>query len=249
LSALFNRVPPDQWGPVLHEFNSFTADFPPHLRGVAISGSQEIRVAHNSFRRPDAFLNEEKVVKDEAGGEAFHFVAYLPYKSKVYELDGLQPGPIEIGSARGLAGPGDDSMEEEGRGGGDGGGDQEDEDDDEGWLAVARAAIQDRMDREATEHVKYNLMAVVQDKRVPLQRSLEADPSNEAAAARLADEEAKRERWRLDNQRRRHNFVPLVVEMLKSLAVKDGMLARLAAEGQERAAARKDAAKASQKNK
>jgi ubiquitin carboxyl-terminal hydrolase L5 len=162
-------------------------------------------------------------MKDDGSGEAFHFVAYLPFQGKVYELDGLQKGPIEIGSAGGDA-SGSDAGEEDGG----------------GWLAVARQAIQDRMDREGAQ--KYNLMAVVQDKRVPLQKLIEAAPHNHEVAAKLADEQTKRERWKLENQRRRHNYVPLVVEVLKELA-KKGMLANLASEAQERADARKEAAK------
>jgi ubiquitin carboxyl-terminal hydrolase L5 len=198
-------------------------------------------------------LNDERVLRDDSAGEAFHFVAYLPFEGTVYELDGLQSGPIEVGTCvpRGIAGAGEDdasSMEEEkgGASGGRGGNGSGDDEGEDGWLAVARSAIQDRMDRESTEHVKYNLMAVVQDKRIPLLRVLEADPANEVAAARLSLEEGKRERWKVENQRRRHNYVPLVVEMLRSLARQsDGeVLRRLAAQGQERANARKEAASA-----
>lgn len=48
--------------------------------------------------------------------DAFHFIAYVPFEGKVYELDGLKPGPILLGEG-------------------------------EDWLAVARPAIQARIER------------------------------------------------------------------------------------------------------
>jgi ubiquitin carboxyl-terminal hydrolase L5 len=100
----------------------------------------------------------------------------------VYELDGLQTGPIVVGEAG------------------------------DSWLAVARSAIQERM---AGEAIKFNLMAVIQDKRIRLRNEADNDPG---AAVQLELEESKRAQWKLENQRRRHNYVPLCVAMLKELA-------------------------------
>jgi hypothetical protein len=35
---------------------------------------------------------------DEKSADAFHFVAYVPFAGRLYELDGLQPGPIDHGT-------------------------------------------------------------------------------------------------------------------------------------------------------
>jgi len=183
-------------GSTLSEFKEFTASFPPSLKGVSISSSEVIKKAHNAFGRSDAFLNEGKYVSDSRKSEdVFHFVAYVPKNGIVYELDGLQTGPIVIGEAN----PNNDEGQEE--------------DENRGWLAVARNAIQERMSGEA---IKFNLMAVLQDKRIRLQQELEVDPEN--ASVQLAMEESKRTQWKLENQRRRHNYVPLCVVMLKELA-------------------------------
>lgn len=199
-------------GPTLNEFKEFTASFPPSLKGVAISSSEPIRKAHNSFGRQDAFLNDGKFVSPmRQSDDVFHFVAYIPKGNTVYELDGLQEGPIVVG-------------EFENDGNGNHGKAQHP------WLAVARKAIQQRMTGDA---IKFNLMAIVKDKRIALKFQLEANPSDETAMLQLQMEEQKRAQWKLENQRRRHNYVPLCVSMLKELA-RAGTLKKHMDQAQER---------------
>jgi ubiquitin carboxyl-terminal hydrolase L5 len=92
----------------------------------------------------------------------------------------------------------------------------------------------------ATEAIKFNLMAVIQDQRVDLKRKLaEVENDNDKAAehseivAALAAQDAKRAQWKMENQRRRHNYVPLCMEILKGLA-KVGTLPELITEAKER---------------
>ena len=66
------------------------------LAGLAISNSDAIREVHNSFTPPHALLPEIPDEDDEKG-EAFHFVAYTWRSGAVWELDGLQQGPICLG--------------------------------------------------------------------------------------------------------------------------------------------------------
>jgi ubiquitin carboxyl-terminal hydrolase L5 len=197
LSVVLNATNVDL-GPTLSEFKEFTASFPPSLKGVAISSSEPIKKVHNAFGRTDAFLNDGKYVSESReSDDVFHFVAYVPQNGTVYELDGLQTGPIVVGDA------GDN------------------------WLAVARDAIQERMTGEA---IKFNLMAVIQDKRIRLREDLDRDPH---AAVQLELEETKRAQWKVENQRRRHNYVPLCVAMLKELA-RMGKLTELFEEAKEK---------------
>jgi len=182
-------------GTILTEFKEFSASFPPSLKGVAISSSEPIKKAHNAFGRTDAFLNDGKFVSRNAQSEeVYHFVAYIPHSDgNVYELDGLQKGPIVVGKYT-------------------------DEDDDKSktkWLSVAREAIQQRMQGDA---IKFNLMAVMKDKRIGLKEKIEADPADGSIVHLLNIEEEKRKQWEIENQRRRHNFVPLCVSILKELA-------------------------------
>jgi ubiquitin carboxyl-terminal hydrolase L5 len=83
-------------GEELTNFKSFTVGMDSHTKGLVIGNSEKIRTVHNSFRKQEPFVFENK---DQEGPkeDAFHFVAYIKHKSDVYELDGLQPGPIYIG--------------------------------------------------------------------------------------------------------------------------------------------------------
>ena len=72
--------------------------------------------------------------------------------------------------------------------------------------------------------IKFNLMAVIQDKRIALK---------DTDVVGLQVEEAKRAQWKLENQRRRHNYVPLCVSLLKELA-RTGKLPTLVKEAKER---------------
>lgn len=232
LSVLLNaQAVQDKLGAVLTEFSSFTASFPPNLKGVAISSSEEIKTIHNSFARPEALWEDPTAPAAPAEkGEAFHFVAYVPVNGVVYELDGLQKGPIVVGAVNDADETHDDEQRNTTTG-------------EQDWLAVAQQAIQERM---TDAHIKFNLMAVTADPRVTWRAALQT-ASDESVrhelAAQLAAHDRLREQWTVENQRRRHNYLPLCVEVLKALA-QQGNLPSLVAEAQERYAAKKAAAKA-----
>jgi len=193
-------------GPMLANFKDFAKSLPPDMKGLAISGSEEIRAAHNSFKAPDDFIvaDEDKRSKD---GEAFHFVAYVPFKGKIYELDGLRDGPIYCGDC-----------------------------DAESWTDNM-VPLLERNIRERSKE-KFNLMAIIKDRRQCLQADLdrltaarvaETDGDRQAALAveeetartLLAEEEEKRISWREENIRRRHNYFPLIYQMLRAMAERD----------------------------
>merc|ERR1712232_342231 len=190
-------------GKDLSALKQFSASFPPDLRGHTISGSEEIRLAHNSFARNDSFLSEPRYKGAQDNDDVFHFIAYVPHTdNNVYELDGLQKGPICHG--------------------------QFNNDNTLSWLQVARNAIQKRIERYAASEIKFNLMAVVQDKRIDLNEMLSnctAANQNEdeimTIRAQLLSEEEKRNAWETENQRRRHNYLPFCLEFIKTLARED----------------------------
>ena len=221
LSVVLN-APNVELGSTLAEFKSFTESFPPSLKGEAIGSSEELKTAHNSFARTDAFLQDGKTHLATATGDedVFHFVAYVPHQDgQVYELDGLQSGPIVIGSTL-----------------------PDDNNNDHHWMTVARTAIQERMETLGNGEIKFNLMAAIRDRRVGLQETLETLDKDSAeyrqVEAELQAERAKRVQWKLENDRRRFNYVPLCIQLLKELA-KNGTLQQLTAEAKERVQAKR----------
>lgn len=51
-------------------------------------------------------------------------------------------------------------------------------------------------------------------------------------ATKIEDEKSRREKWKAENERRRHNYVPMIFELLKQLAQKN-MLSDLMKQAQE----------------
>jgi len=220
LSVVLN-TPSLDLGPTLTEFRSFTSSFPADLKGEAIGASETLQQAHNGFSRKDtAFLQDSKPNLSPTGQDIFHFVAYVPHMGtkKVFELDGLQAGPIEVGSFT----------------------------DEEPWYVPARQAMQERMQACGTSEIKFNLMAVVGDKRIKLEKTLQGIQNVESteytqAQADLAAQTSKREQWKLENERRRHNYVPLCIQLLREIA-KQGNLPQLVSEAQDRMVAKRQKA-------
>jgi ubiquitin carboxyl-terminal hydrolase L5 len=202
-------------GEALTDLKAFTGDFPPDMKGEMIGMQDRIREAHNSFSRQDPFISDEKKVATD-DDDVFHFIAYVPHGGVVYELDGLKPGPVVLGDVPSSG---------------------------ENWLKVARERIQDRIEKYAATEIKFNLMAVVEDKRVAIQSAMAAAPGDTSLVSDLQQEEQKRAAWAKENDRRQHNYIPFVIELIKQLAEKS-KLRGMVAQGDERAASKRAAKKA-----
>lgn len=96
LSILLNRTDSIEIGEELKQLRSFSEGLPSNDKGWTIGNSEKIRLAHNSFSRQDPFIIEEDKQATEED-DAFHFISYVPFKGQLYELDGLQKGPISHG--------------------------------------------------------------------------------------------------------------------------------------------------------
>ena len=204
-------------GPTLSNYKEFATWVDYDMRGDLIGQQDQIRICHNSFARPEPFVADEK--NSDKDGEAFHFVAYIQKDGAVYELDGLRGGPIRIGPVAANA----------------------------NWITVAAPEIQRRCGELGADAVKFSLMAVMGNRKNQAEKDIqqattrrnqiaEAMGTGNGATTELTTEDArlaseiaanesivveetrKFEGYKKENKRRRHNYVPLVVNLLKLMA-------------------------------
>lgn len=163
-------------GPKLTNFLEFASSMPEaDLRGEILGMSDDIRKAHNSFARSEPFVSEAKGSGE--GGEAFHFVAYVPKNGALYELDGLQRGPIRLegvpehastagaaAAATSAAGAAPSA----------------------GWLPAARRAVEERMARySGTGEIRFTLLSVKGSRLLAAKRKLGQASARLAVAQQL----------------------------------------------------------------
>ena len=95
LSVVLN-VPGLELSPELQEFRDFAMALDPESRGQVLGQSDMIRRHHNSFAKPEPFeYGSLRRATDK--DDVYHFIAYVPFKQQVYELDGIEKGPILLG--------------------------------------------------------------------------------------------------------------------------------------------------------
>ncbi|XP_057663995.1 ubiquitin carboxyl-terminal hydrolase isozyme L5 [Diorhabda carinulata] len=215
LSVLLNCRHPDlKLGPTLTELKDFCQGFDANMKGLTISNSVVIRTVHNSFAREQVFdFGPSAGQKNE---DVFHFVSYVPIDGRLYELDGLKQGPIDLGAV-----PADTD-----------------------WTEAVRPVISKRIQRYCEGEIHFNLMAIVSDRKMLYEKRIEElekqkDTEEEITRLRIlvAEEENKRRRYHIENIRRKHNYLPLIVEILKVLA-KEGRLVSLYEQAKERSVKR-----------
>ena len=224
-------------GPELSQIKTFTVGMDPRDKGWTIGNSNVIRENHNSFARQDPFTIDEEDQKGGKDDDVFHFIGYVPFNGQLYELDGLQNGPISFGECN-----------------------------EENWLSLAREQIQKRIQKYSETEIRFNLLALTENKKERAEKDSERIKSIQAylteslqgqamapaayqdeidnkwskqsaeekqasitaleaelqeAQARVASETERHSRWKTENERRRHNYVPLIFELLHQLGKKD----------------------------
>ncbi|XP_077865918.1 ubiquitin carboxyl-terminal hydrolase isozyme L5-like [Saccoglossus kowalevskii] len=205
------------------------------MKGLSLSNSETIKQVHNSFSRQQMFEFDSKL--PDKDNDVFHFVGYLPINGRLYELDGLKDGPIDLGKC-----------------------DQND------WLKVVKPVIEQRMQRYSAEEIHFNLMAIVSERKMIYNREKEklearllalqgqgevmetddascqseSDIKSEISRLNLliSDEEQKFRKYKIENIRRKHNYLPLIMEIIQVLA-REGKLVELVEKAKEKAVAKK----------
>ena len=233
LGILLNNTDKLDIGPTLTELKNFTNGMDPGTCGIAISNSGKIRTEHNKFSHPEPFVFTKKKAKD--GDDVFHFVAYIHFKNAIYEIDGLQKGPILI----------------------------EDNVKNEEWIKKVKPSIQERINLYSQSEIKFNLLALVPD-RLEKAKKLDEDlkkrknyieglikgtikPSTDDKDLEeynkmdkkllesslkdfetsiknnlqtIKDEEYRVQKYKEENERRQFNYIPFIYELLKTMAEK-----------------------------
>lgn len=173
LSVLLNVNHSDiELGSTLGDFKEFTQSFDAYNKGLAMSNASQIRTVHNSFARQTLFeLDNSKNNKDE---DVFHFISYLPINGRLYELDGLKEGPIDLGAI------------EDGR----------------NWLDVVRPVIEKRIQKYSEGEIHFNLMAIVSDRQMLYQRQLDEllNAPDDAMETDTKQVEATKLRMQIDDE-------------------------------------------------
>ncbi|XP_076352443.1 ubiquitin carboxy-terminal hydrolase L5 isoform X3 [Tachypleus tridentatus] len=225
LSVLLNCKHQDvSLGETLSSFKEFCQSFDAQMKGLTLSNSDVIKQVHNSFSRQQMFEFDSKHTnKDD---DVFHFIGYVPIDGRLYELDGLKDGPIDLG-------PIPTSTD---------------------WLDVVRPVIEKRIQKYNEGEIHFNLMAIISDRKMIYQRKLEDLTSQLESGGMetdelqqeinkihdmIADEESKMNKYKTENTRRKHNYLPLIMELLITLA-KEGKLVPLVEKAKEKSFEKKE---------
>ncbi|XP_039966408.1 ubiquitin carboxyl-terminal hydrolase isozyme L5 [Bactrocera neohumeralis] len=226
LSILLNCNHQDiNLGPTLTEFKEFSQSFDPFNKGLTLSNAPKIRSVHNSFARQTLYeLDTKNQNKDD---DVYHFIGYIPINGRLYELDGLKEGPVDLGAVA----------------------------TDQNWIDVVRPIIEKRMQKYSEGEIHFNLMALVSDRLKIYQQkidhlintaedAMDTDEDRQTEIAKLRSkmeyEVEKRKRYKIENIRRKHNYLPFIVELLKMLG-EQGQLMPIYEKAKQRAAEREAA--------
>ncbi|KAG5492966.1 hypothetical protein JKF63_05537 [Porcisia hertigi] len=197
MNTLCNYSDQVELGPKVQNYLGFCQDLDPEMRGSLLDNFDELREAHNSFAPHSAF-EENRPSSKEA--DVYHFVSFVYRHGHVWELDGLQEGPLQCREAT-------------------------DANYREALVDVVQRRINDVAVRDTKgtgQGISFSLMAIVDDPITVLEKKIAAlraeEKPTKALEEELNDMQVQRKKDKEANVRRRHDYTAMIVTLLKSLA-------------------------------
>lgn len=165
LVSILLNCPEIPLGETLTRLKTHTKGMSPELKGLAIGNTPELAASHNSHAIPQA--RRRRLDKGSGGvstgrftGEAFHFVSFVPINGHLFELDGLKPFPMDHG-------PWEENEE---------------------WTDKFRRVMADRLGISTGEQdIRFNLMALVPDRRIAFTHKLTMLKSNQSIVTKALE--------------------------------------------------------------
>jgi len=194
-------------GPMLTDLRDFGDGMDSMTCGELITNSPLIRSTHNSFTSSSPFsISQHPLAPKRPKEDAYHFVTYVPIMGALWELDGLQQAPIRHGPV--------------------------DETDEGKWVKTAQEVIEKRIATYPEGSLMFNLLCIRSAPIPRLRRLLTSSETSpdilEEISNQLGYEQEKSRRWQLENSLRRHNLIPMVIEVLQIMASAPGTADRSA---------------------
>ena len=202
-------------GPQLEAFREFTSSFDAKTRGLSVGNSDELRRAHNSFSNDSQLLlqatkpDRKRKHVDDPRTRLYHFSTYICVLNRkdamydVYEIDSLyNDAPLRVLRDKTY----------------------------DGAQKQLISFLTEKLQKFGQNDLFFSLMALVSDPLPALQRRLsaakEAGDSGEEVLLQeaIADALERLEGQKKENARRRTNYMPFLIQLLKSLA-QNGTLA------------------------
>jgi ubiquitin carboxyl-terminal hydrolase L5 len=201
-----------EYGPDLKAFKEYCQSLDYENKGYCIGDSEFIRSSHNSFAPKNAFELDSRPKSRYSKEDAYHFIAYVPINGIVFELDGLKQGPIIVGACASA-----DSSD---------------------WMTVAKPVIEERMNRYSSSETSFALLNVC-PRKIDLYDIALTNCVDESQIEMLIElrsaEESKLFRQAEENKRRRHDYTPLIINLLRVLS-ENGKLDAMVAAGKRKSA-------------
>lgn len=222
-------------GGMLSNFKELVMPMDSTSRGEQIGQNNGIRNIHNSFCASDPLLLLDRDTDDdnEKDGNAYHFISYIPIEGKIYELDGLRGDPIVVGEYNNNSSWIEVVKSEVKRR-------MEEFSSKENGFTLLGVVdnIKEKCMKELNK--ENELIGIIQNygisNTIPAGYSIkdigetEEDRSLLIAShqemmreleEKVLNEDKKFERYRIENTRRKHNYIPFAMELLKILVEKN----------------------------